>query len=147
VHRVGAQHEQVGAAGLEPTRVGHGIKAALDPAVMDMLRERDIVLEICPSSNLNTRVVRDIDEVRLLLRRLVDHGVRFTISTDGPEMLRTYLREELNMLLRSAILSFEEVEAAIAAGHAASFVDGTPAIERVVLPVDPPARIGVGASG
>ena len=132
---------------LEPTRIGHGIKAALDPAVMDMLRERDIVLEICPSSNLNTRVVRDVDEVRLLLRRLVEHHVRFTISTDGPEMLRTYLREELNMLLRTAILSFEEVEAAIAAGHAASFLDRTPAVERAVLPVDPPARIGVGASG
>ena len=114
---------------------------------MDMLRERDIVLEICPSSNLNTRVVRDVDEVRLLLRRLVEHHVRFTISTDGPEMLRTYLREELNMLLRTAILSFEEVEAAIAAGHAASFLDRTPAVERAVLPVDPPARIGVGASG
>ncbi len=132
---------------LEPTRIGHGIKSAFDPTVMGMLRERDIVLEICPSSNLNTRVVRDLDEVRVLLRRLLDHRVRFAISTDGPEMLRTYLREELNMLMRTDILSLEEVEATIATGHAASFVDRAPAIERVVLPIDPPARIGVGASG
>ena len=131
---------------LEPARIGHGIKAALDPAVMGLLRERGIVLEICPSSNLNTGVVADIDELRHHLRRLVDHDVPFTISTDGPEMLRSYLRKELGLLLRHEILSEEETFRAIEVGNAASFVDRAPVIERVVLPVDGGAPIGVGAA-
>ena len=42
---------------LEPDRIGHGVKAAYDPRAMEMIRDRGIVLEICPTSNLNTRVV------------------------------------------------------------------------------------------
>ena len=131
---------------LEPARIGHGIKSALDPAVMDLLRERGVVLEICPSSNLNTGVVAGVDEIRHHLRRLVEHGVKFTISTDGPEMLRSYLRDELNLLLRHDILSEEEVLQAIETGHQASFVDRAPAIERVVLPVDGGAHMHVGSA-
>jgi adenosine deaminase len=131
---------------LEPARIGHGIKSALDPAVMDLLRERGVVLEICPSSNLNTGVVADIDEIRSHLRRLVEHEVKFTISTDGPEMLRSYLRDEMNLLLRHDILSEEEVLQAIETGHQASFVDRAPAIERVVLPVDGGAHMHVGSA-
>ena len=131
---------------LEPARIGHGIKSALDPAVMDLLRERGVVLEICPSSNLNTGVVADVDEIRQHLRRLVEHDVRFTISTDGPEMLRSYLRDELNLLLRHEILSEDEVLRVIETGHQASFVDRAPAIERVVLPVDGGAHMHVGSA-
>jgi adenosine deaminase len=113
---------------------------------MDLLRERGVVLEICPSSNLNTGVVADVDEIRQHLRRLVEHDVRFTISTDGPEMLRSYLRDELNLLMRHDILAEEEVLAAIETGHQASFVDRAPAIERVVLPVDSGAHMHVGSA-
>ena len=56
-----------------------------DPTVMAMLRERGIVLEVCPTSNLNTRVVRDLNEMRYILRTFVDQGVSFALSTDGPE--------------------------------------------------------------
>jgi adenosine deaminase len=115
---------------LEPDRIGHGIRSAEDPAVMAMLRERGIVLEICPSSNLNTGVVADVDEMRRLMGRIVDDGVPFTISTDGPEMLRSYLRNELNLLLRNEILTLDEAREAIRRGYEASFLDTVPAIER-----------------
>jgi adenosine deaminase len=131
---------------LEPARIGHGIRSALDPTVMGMLRERGVVLEICPSSNLNTGVVHDIDEIRHHLRRLVEHEVRFTVSTDGPEMLRSYLRDELNLLLRHEILSEEEVARAIETGHRASFLDPVPASERAALRVDDGAQQHVGAA-
>jgi adenosine deaminase len=111
---------------LQPTRIGHGMKAAHDVRVMDMLRERGIVLEVCVSSNLNTRVVRDIAEMRYLLRRLADHGVRMALSTDGPEMLKSYLRDEIATVLRHDILSFAEVERALATARDASFVDRAP---------------------
>ena len=111
---------------LQPTRIGHGVKAAHDPRVMGMLRERGIVLEVCVSSNLNTRVVRDLHEMRELLRRLVDHGVPIALSTDGPEMLKSYLRDEIATVLRHDILSFDEVERALATARDASFVDRAP---------------------
>ena len=117
---------------LEPDRIGHGVRAADDPDVLAMLRERGTVLEVCPSSNLNTRVLSSVPDVRRTIRALVDHDVRFTISTDGPEMLRSYLRDEFGMLLRHEILSLEEVERAIAVGTEASFLDRAPTIESSV---------------
>jgi adenosine deaminase len=113
---------------LDPERIGHGVKSAYDPRVMAMLRERGIVLEVCPTSNLNTRVVRDLAEMRDILRRLIDHEVAFALSTDGPEMLRSYLRDEMTMLLRHEILSLDEVNAAVDTAHRASFVDPAPPI-------------------
>ena len=83
---------------LEPDRIGHGVKAAYDPRAMAMISERGIVLEICPTSNLNTRVVSGWDEFRWILDTFRRNGVRFTITTDGPEMLQTYIRDELATL-------------------------------------------------
>ena len=55
---------------LEPDRIGHGVKAAYDPRAMAMIRDRGIVLEICPTSNLNTRVVSGWDEFRWIFDTL-----------------------------------------------------------------------------
>jgi adenosine deaminase len=91
---------------------------------MAMLRERGIVLEVCPSSNLTTGVIRDVAELRFILRSLIDNEVPYTLSTDGPEMLRTHLRDEMTRLLRREIMSLDELRQAIETAHAASFVDG-----------------------
>jgi adenosine deaminase len=117
---------------LEPDRIGHGVRSAEDPAVLDMLRERGTVLEVCPSSNLNTRVLRSLADVRRVVRALVDHGVRFTVSTDGPEMLRSYLRDELTMLMRHEILTLDEVRRVMEIGEEASFLDRAPVIDSSV---------------
>ena len=121
---------------LHPDRIGHGVRAAEDPRVLDLLRDRGTVLEVCPSSNLNTRVLGSMAEVRRTLRRLVEHDVRFTISTDGPEMLRSYLRNEMNLLLRNDVLSLDEVMRAVAVGERASFLDRAPTIETSVTSRD-----------
>jgi len=115
---------------LEPHRIGHGVRATEDPAVLDLLRERGTVLEVCPSSNLNTRVLANIGEVRRVVDALRDHEVRFTVSTDGPEMLRSYLRDELQLLMRHEILSLDEAYEAIRIGEQATFLDR-------VMPVGP----------
>ena len=122
---------------LEPDRIGHGIKAAYDPRAMAMIRERGIVLEICPSSNLNTRVVSGWDEFRWIFDQFRRNEVRFTINTDGPELLRTYIRDELAELGRRGILSVEDQEIAAATSLAASFV---PNVSDVPAPRLNPAR-------
>ncbi len=109
---------------LSPDRIGHGILAAREPELMAELSERGIVLEICPTSNLLTKALPDEAAVRLTLRAFVDAGVRFTIATDGPEMMRTHLRDELDLLLRIGALDEDELREANARGHEASFVRG-----------------------
>ena len=110
---------------LRPDRIGHGILAATEPRLMAELRERGIVLEICPTSNLLTKALPDEEAVRSTFRAFVDNGVRFTIATDGPEMMRTHLRDELDLLLRIGALNEDELAEAKARGHEASFVQGS----------------------
>jgi adenosine deaminase len=106
---------------LRPERIGHGILAAGDPELMRALAELGIVLEICPTSNLLTKALPDEDAVRETFRRFVEHGVAFTIATDGPEMMRTHLRDELELLRRIGALDEDELREANARGHAAAF--------------------------
>jgi adenosine deaminase len=107
---------------LRPTRIGHGILAAHDPELMATLRDLEIVLEVCPTSNLLTGALAGEDEVRFVFRRFVEHGVSFTVATDGPEMMRTHLLDELELLLRIGAADENELRAANARGHEASFV-------------------------
>jgi adenosine deaminase len=90
-----------------------------------MLREQGTVLEICPTSNLLTKALLDDDAVRSTMRRFVEAGVAFTIATDGPEMMRTHLRDEFELLLRLEALDEEELREANARGHAAAFERST----------------------
>ena len=106
---------------LRPERIGHGILAAGDADLMAALAEAGIVLEICPTSNLLTRALPDTDAVRTTFRTFLEHGVAFTIATDGPEMMRTHLRDEFDLLLRIGALDESEAAAANARAHAAAF--------------------------
>jgi adenosine deaminase len=107
---------------LRPDRIGHGILAARNPELMAAIREQEIVLEICPTSNLLTRALPDEEAVRDTFRAFVEHGVPFTIATDGPEMMRTHLRDELELLQRIGALDESELAEANRRGHEASFV-------------------------
>jgi adenosine deaminase len=109
---------------LRPDRIGHGILAAGDSSLVAALRESGIVLEICPTSNLLTKALPDEDAVRETFRAFAEGGVRFTIATDGPEMMRTHLRDEFDLLLRIGALDEDELREANARGHEASFVRG-----------------------
>src|SRR5947199_9115096 len=106
---------------LRPDRIGHGILAARDEGLMELLRNAGIVLEICPTSNLLTKALPNEEAVRDTFRTFVDCGVQFTIATDGPEMMRTHLRDELELLVRIGALERDQLREANARGHAAAF--------------------------
>jgi adenosine deaminase len=110
---------------LRPERIGHGILAAGNAELERSLRDLGTVLEICPTSNLLTKALPDEDAVRDTIRRFVENGVLFTIATDGPEMMRTHLRDEFELLLRIGALDEDEIREANARGHAAAFIRGT----------------------
>ena len=113
---------------LRPDRIGHGILAAGDAELMRALREREIVLEICPTSNLLTKALADEEALRATFRAFVEAGVAFTIATDGPEMMRTHLRDELELLERIGALDADELAEANRRGHEASFLRGRPVV-------------------
>ena len=107
---------------LRPDRIGHGIHAAEDPKLCERIAERKILLEICPSSNLHTRVVSDLAQLGEYVGVFKRHGVRFSFNTDGPEMLQTTLRDELRMLVKAGIMTKDELVQCGMWAQEASFV-------------------------
>jgi adenosine deaminase len=107
---------------LRPDRIGHGILAAGDRSLVALLRDTGTVLEVCPTSNLLTGAMADADEVRSVFRALIEGGVRVTVSTDGPEMMRTHLRDEFVFLCAIGAMTVAEAHAANALAHAVCFV-------------------------
>lgn len=77
---------------LGAVRIGHGISAAQDAGLMAELVERDVVLEVCPASNVRTQVVARIEEHPFTVLR--EAGVRVTLNTDDPGMFDTDLNRE-----------------------------------------------------
>ena len=107
---------------LEPDRIGHGIHAAENAALCKKLAERKILLEICPSSNLHTQVVKGPEQLGEYIAAFKRHKVRFSFNTDGPEMLQTTLRDELKLAVRSGWVTKEELVHHGEWAKAASFV-------------------------
>ena len=107
---------------LKVNRIGHGIRAAYNQEAMQVLRDEGVVLEICPTSNLHTRAVKDLEELRFVVRTFVDNDVRFTINTDATYMLSTDLRREVELLVTANILNGEEVAACFETAHEVSFI-------------------------
>jgi adenosine deaminase/aminodeoxyfutalosine deaminase len=83
------------ALALGAERIGHGIAASCDEKLMAHLREHDIPLEICVTSNLVTGVVKSLEEHPV--RRLYDAGVPITLNTDDPAMFRCTLEGEYRL--------------------------------------------------
>jgi aminodeoxyfutalosine deaminase len=77
---------------LHADRIRHGIRSIEDAALVAELRERQIVLDVCPTSNVRTAAVRSLEEHPL--RQLLEAGVRCSISTDDPAMFDTDLTRE-----------------------------------------------------
>jgi adenosine deaminase/aminodeoxyfutalosine deaminase len=100
-------------------RIGHGIAAARDPELVRHLREHDIPLEICITSNLVTGVVRAVEEHPL--RHLFDAGVPIILNSDDPAMFRCTLTGEYRLAARCFGFSEAELSAIAANGFRYAF--------------------------
>lgn len=89
------------------SRIGHGIRAVEDKDLMRELAERKIPLEICPTSNLNTRVSDTIEEYPVM--RLINEGVTVTVNTDNMTVSGTTLQSEFKLLENTFNLSHDEI--------------------------------------
>jgi aminodeoxyfutalosine deaminase len=77
---------------LKAERIGHGTSSAQDPELLAHLAEVGIPLEVCPSSNIATRVIATLDEHPI--RAFRDAGVTVTVNSDDPPMFGTTLNRE-----------------------------------------------------
>ncbi len=87
-------------------RIGHGISAVRDPVLVRHLRDRDIPLEVCLTSNLVTGVVSSLEQHPV--RRIYDAGVPIILNTDDPAMFGCTLTGEYR-LARTLGFSDEEL--------------------------------------
>ncbi|HYM10874.1 MAG TPA: hypothetical protein VEU62_09075 [Bryobacterales bacterium] len=107
---------------VKPDRIGHGLALARDRKLLAEAARQGITLELCPTSNLKNGVVRDLREFGRMVRTFLRHGVRFTINTDGPEMYRTNVYKEQELLRAAGILTREHIAQCNRWAFAASFV-------------------------
>ena len=80
---------------LPVTRIGHGVRSADDPALMEELARRGIVLEVCPGSNVALGLYPD--RASHPLHRLIAAGVRVTLNSDDPPFFHTTLGTEYDL--------------------------------------------------
>ncbi|MEU7166505.1 adenosine deaminase [Streptomyces morookaense] len=106
---------------LRAERIGHGTSAPQDPALLAHLAEHRIPLEVCPTSNLATRAVTDLD--RHPVREMVSAGVLVTINSDDPPMFGTDLNTEYGVAARLLDLDAAGVAALARNAVEASFMD------------------------
>jgi adenosine deaminase len=78
------------------TRIGHGVRAIEDPALVRDLAESGITLEVCPGSNVALGLYPAWPAHPIA--RLADAGVRVTVSTDDPPFFHTTMRHEYDRL-------------------------------------------------
>jgi adenosine deaminase len=84
---------------LEVERIGHGVRAIEDLALVDELAERGIVLECCPGSNVALGIYPGFRQHPI--SQLYERGVKVTVSTDDPPFFHTTMAREFEMLHRA----------------------------------------------
>jgi aminodeoxyfutalosine deaminase len=84
-----------GAINIGAERIGHGLSAASDPELMEVMAQKQVPLEICITSNLRTGACKDMQEHPV--KKFFDEGLMVTLSTDDPAMFQTSLNKEFEI--------------------------------------------------
>lgn len=106
-------------------RLGHGVRVIEAPSVAALVRERGIALEVCPTSNIQTGVVKSLDEHPL--RALYQMGLLTTINTDDPQVSATTLTNEYLVAMQHLDFTLEDIKQHVLNAAQAAFL---PAAER-----------------
>jgi adenosine deaminase len=103
----GAESVRGAAEILQVDRIGHATRAEEDPALIDLLAERQIALELCPLSNVATGSIARIEDHPA--RRYMDRGLNISINTDDPGMFHNAMTEEYAVLMEHFEFTSDEI--------------------------------------
>lgn len=87
-------------------RIGHGVSIYRDERVMELVRDKGVCLEMCPSSNRITKAFCDLSKYPL--KEYLDYGIRVTVNTDDPAILGTDIAKEYRCMTELLGLSAEQ---------------------------------------
>lgn len=104
---------------LKAERIGHGISAHLDEEVFEFIKENKIPLEICISSNVQTKGVQSF-EVHPI-KKYLDEGIMVTVNADNTTVSNTTLAKEYEILMNKQGFTLEDIKKAILNGVKSSF--------------------------
>jgi adenosine deaminase len=93
---------------IAPERIGHGVHSIENSDVVRMVRDRGIVLEMCPTSNLQTGVIHTMGHHPL--PDMYKLGLNITINTDDPSISDTTLTDEYRLVVAGMGMSLEELK-------------------------------------
>jgi adenosine deaminase len=127
----GAGRVREAIARLGVRRVQHGVRAVEDPAVVALAAGEGATFDVCPISNVGLRVVPSLREHPI--RRLMQAGVRCTVSTDDPLCFANSITEEYESLARE--LGFTRAELAQVARNGWEVAAVAPAVRAEMLAV------------
>lgn len=105
---------------LKAERIGHGTSAIQDPSLMELLREKQVPIEICLTSNIFTGkyVRREKDHP---VRRYYDEGLVCTVNTDDPEIFSVNLTDEYFKFYKHLNFTISEISDLVRQGLYSSF--------------------------
>lgn len=92
---------------LNPDEIQHGIRSADSDYTMDLILERDIRLNLCPTSNIMLGASKDLESYPI--RKLYDYGVKLTVNTDDLILFNSTISDEYMKLINSNIFSYDEI--------------------------------------
>ena len=88
------------------SRIGHGVRAAEDPELLARLKEQQIPLEMCPSSNVQTKAVPSLSQHPVL--EFLRQGLCVTVNTDNMTVSDTTIEKEFGLLSRELGMTAED---------------------------------------
>lgn len=107
---------------IQPNRIGHGILSVNDPKMLQTLANKQIHLEVCPTSNISLKLVKDWDEIKSILDTFKQYNISFNINSDGPVILSTNVQQEYQQLLDRNIFTMDDVEKCLQNARKHSFI-------------------------
>ena len=86
------------AVNMGATRIGHGIRSIEDESVMELIKDKNVTLEFCPKSNIDTRIFDNIKDYPL--KKFIDKKIKITVNTDNMTVSNTSLKKEYTNLIK-----------------------------------------------
>lgn len=106
---------------LHASRIGHGIQCYRNPEVLDFVVKNKLPLEVCPTSNILTGAVKNIQEHPI--KKLLDAGVWVTLNSDDPGIFNQNTLEEYKLLNSELGIDEETLKKCSHRAAQASFID------------------------